>query len=73
MLQRKLSSGEDLPLPPPPPLPPLFTESNIAKSHESIDRLDLTATQPIEEQSASMFDSVIGNRYSLEANERETR
>ena len=73
MLQRKLSSGEDLPLPPPPPLPPLFTESNIAKSHESIDRLDLTATQPIEEQSASMFDSVIGNRYSLEANERQTR
>ena len=73
MLQRKLSSGEDLPLPPPPPLPSLFAESNMAKSHESINRLDQTATQPIEEQSASMFDSDIGNRYSLEENERETR
>ena len=73
MLQRKLSSGEDLPLPPPPPLPSLFAESNMAKSHESIDRLDQTVTQPIEEHSAPVFDSVIGNRYSLEGNERETR
>ena len=73
MLQRKLSSGEDLPLPSPPPLPSLFAESNMAKSHESIDRLDQAVTQPIEEHSALVFDSVIGNRYSLEGNERETR
>ena len=73
MLQRNLSSGENLPLPPPPPLPQVLTETNIAKSHESLNRLDLTVAAQSGAQSKPMFDSVVDSKYASDSIDRETR
>ena len=74
MLQQNLISGEDLPLPPPPPLPQVLTETNVAMSHESLNRLNMTvAPQNSGAQSKSVIDSVDDRKYATDSNERETR
>ena len=73
MLQRKLSSCEDLPLPPPPPLPQMLPESSMATSNEFRDRFNFTAPPESREQSTSFLDSAANNKYSSDISDRETR
>merc|ERR1719367_751126 len=72
MLQRKLSSGEDLPLPPPPPLPQMLPEPSMPTSNENRDRFNFTAAPESREQSTSFFDSAAHNKYSSDISDRET-
>ena len=73
MLHRKLSSGEDLPLPPPPPLPQMLPESSIPTSNENHDRFNFTIAPESREQSTSFLDSAANNKYSSDIGDRETR